>query len=142
MRKLPVFMSQKPKPPKISIPSCVAENRDAKDEWIRITTILGDKADGRDRSLLEDYCLTHALVRSLRQRVDDEGYTLESPKTGSSYTNPTVNTLTSMQGHLAALRRDLYFTPKSRIEKQTKATMSKSKSIKDSLNEDETQSDE
>ena len=99
----------------------------AKAEWLRIVAIMGDKIDKRDRSLLIDYCLTHAEVIALRRTVQFEGHKLVGPK-GGEYINPTVNLLISRQTHLASLRRDLYFTPKSRIEKQAKS-LSKGKSI-------------
>jgi phage terminase small subunit len=97
----------------------IAEDPEAKREYVRVVQLLGEKLDERDRSLLCEYALIHAEIQELRVAVDLEGRVLVGPK-GGSYLNPTVNLLISRQGHLAQLRRDLYFTPKSRIEKQTK----------------------
>jgi phage terminase small subunit len=129
--------SPKPPPP-IKVPIEVAENVEAKKEFLRVMQILDGKLDGRDQSLLVDYALTHAEIMELRVCVASEGRVLEGPK-GGAYLNPTVNLLISRQGHLGQLRRDLYFTPKSRIEKQHKAALSKGRAIRDSLAQDDDQ---
>ena len=114
-------MIKPPRPPaRVSIPVEIAEIAAAKQEWVRIHNLLADKLDVRDHSLLIDYCLTFAEIIELRDTVAIEGRTLTSDK-GGSYINPTMNLLISRQSHMASLRRDLYFTPKSRIEKQNKA---------------------
>lgn len=118
-------------PKKLPIPLEVAEDGEAKLEWIRVVQALADKVDRRDISLLTDYCLTHSEIKELRLSVATEGRTLEGPK-GGMYINPTVNLLISRQSHISQLRRDLYFTPKSRIEKQSK-TAAKGNSIRDSI---------
>ena len=122
----------KPTPPKrYNVPIEVAENAEAKREYLRVCGLLDGKMDERDRSLLVDYALTHAEIITLRASVDIEGYTCIGEK-GGSYVNPTVNVMTSRITHLSQLRRDLYFTPRSRIEKKTNPK-SKSASIRDNI---------
>lgn len=99
-------------------------------EYKRIMTVLGDKADALDHSLLVDYAQTYSDILDLKSLVDQEGLKLVSTK-GGEYINPTWNMLVSRQSHMAALRRDLYFTPKSRAEKRKKAGLS----ARDSLDE-------
>lgn len=84
-------------------------------EYHRICDLLGAKIKDEDHSLLIDYAQTYSDVIQLRAKCQDKP-TLTSDK-GNEYINPTVNLLISRQSHLAALRRDLYFTPKSRVDK-------------------------
>lgn len=88
----------------------------AREEFIRILRLLDGKVNAFDESLIVDYANTHGDVIKLKEEVAMQGYTLEGVK-GGNYINPTVNILISRQSHLAALRRDLFFTPRSRGEK-------------------------
>lgn len=129
----------KPPPPRfgMSVPMEVATNPEAKIEYCRVIKLLEGKLDERDRSLLISYSLTHAEIIALRLEIEmTGGRMLEGPK-GGMYINPVYNMLISREGQLAQLRRDLYFTPKSRIEKQNKATLSKARSIRDNIQKDD-----
>ncbi len=84
-------------------------------EYHRVCDLLQGKIKDEDHSLLIDYAQTYSDVIQLRAETQN-CHTLTSDK-GNSYINPTVNLLISRQSHLAALRRDLYFTPKSRVDK-------------------------
>ncbi len=88
-------------------------------EYKRIVIALNEKISALDHSLLVDYAQTYSDILDLRSMVEQEGMKLISEK-GGEYINPTLNILISRQSHMAALRRDLYFTPKSRVEKQGK----------------------
>ncbi len=83
-----------------------------------------------DISLIADYAITHAEIIRLREFVAMEGLTLIGAK-GGEYTNPKQNILSGQMAHIAQLRRDLYFTPKSRAEKQK--PQGKAQSILDAL---------
>lgn len=127
----------------MTVPIEVAEKREAKLEYCRVVRLLKGKLDERDRSLLVSYALTHSEIIELRIEIDSTGgRMLEGPK-GGMYINPMYNMLISRESQLAQLRRDLYFTPKSRIEKQTKGTLSKARSIRENiLKEQNTSEDE
>lgn len=88
-------------------------------EYRRVTTALGNKANELDMSLLIEYAQTFADTVNLRTQVEEEGVKLIGAK-GGEYINPTVGLLSSRLQHLAQLRRDLYFTPRSRIERVNK----------------------
>lgn len=100
-------------------------------EWKRVVVLLEGKFDPRDISLLMDYCITHAEILDLRVRVGSDEMLMGVK--GGCYMNPLLTVMMNRQAHLSALRRDLYFTPKSRIEKQSKGTLSKAKQIKNSV---------
>lgn len=105
-------------------------------EYKRVIALLEGRLDERDRSLLSDYAITHSEIIELRTLVSRQGRMFEGTK-GGYYINPIVNLLSSRQAHIAQLRRDLYFTPKSRIEKQAKATQAKGTTVRDKLDNDE-----
>ena len=124
----------KPIPPvklQFSFPIEVAEHPEAKAELVRVLKLLHGKVDDRDKSLLIDYAMTHAEIINLRMLIGDD-YTLTGAK-GGEYTNPLVNIMAGKQSHLASLRRDLYFTPKTRVEKKNNATKTKTQGIRDTL---------
>jgi P27 family predicted phage terminase small subunit len=126
-------MPKPPPPPKYRIPAHVGKT-DATQEYIRILKQLDGKIGPLDESLLVDYANTHAEVIELTDDVRIQGRTLTGPK-GGEYINPTMNLLISRQSHLAALRRDLFFTPRSRGEKAK--PQGKAQSILDKLMEDD-----
>lgn len=103
---------------------------EAEREYQRVRKALGVDIKQVDESLLRDYAITHAEIIQLRSIVLNEGIKLVGIK-GGEYLNPTVNVLMHKQSHLAALRRDLFFTPKSRADKIK--TKSKAASILASL---------
>lgn len=87
-------------------------------EFKRCVKDLG-RLTPQDASLLADYANTFAQCIKLQKDVDKEGYKLVGPK-GGEYLNPSVTLLMHKQGLLKELRRDLFFTPKSRTEKPPK----------------------
>lgn len=97
----------------------------ARAEYMRITKLLGDKVNKFDLSLLIDYCITHGEIIKLRSVCTNEGEVLVGPK-GGTYINPRTNILLSKISHLSSLRRDLFFTPKSRADKVGKPNKAKS----------------
>jgi P27 family predicted phage terminase small subunit len=99
-------------------------------EWQRIVKELGDKLTAVDASLLADYCQMYADCIDLRHRVEKEGELVMSSK-GIMYTNPTLSILMNRENRLFLLRSQLYFTPKSRNEKQR--TQGKARSVLDAL---------
>jgi len=109
----------------------------AREEYIRIAKHLDGEVSVVDESLLIDYANTHAEVLELQDAVDLEGRKLTGPK-GGEYINPTYNLMISRQSHLAALRRDLFFTPRSRGEKAKPD--GKAMSIWEKLNKDDDES--
>lgn len=93
------------------------KNKDARREFVRVVNEIGmDKLRPVDISLLLEYAIMHGDIIELMDEVRVEGYMLVSAK-GGAYVNPKQNVLSSKQAHLAQLRRDLYFTPRSRVEK-------------------------
>mgnify|MGYP000224021729 CR=1 FL=1 len=89
----------------------------ARKEFRRCAKDLVGVVNDLDLSLLADYSQAFSDVISLTKIVEDEGYTLTSPKTGGKYVNPTANLLVGRRRELAALRKDLTFTPRSRGDK-------------------------
>ena len=131
-------MSKKQPPPPpaskpLQIPNHITDGI-AREEYIRVVRTLGNKLTPVDRSLLADYAITYADVIRLSEEVETEGHKLTGPK-GGEYLNPTTTLVMHKQSLLASLRRDLFFTPKSRGEK-SKPT-GKAMSIKDALNVDD-----
>lgn len=108
--------SKPPPPPPKGVPPEL-QDAWAAYEYKRVTGLLGKSLKPQDHSLLIDYAQTYSDVIQLRADVKLQGHTLVSDK-GNAYINPTTNLLISRESHLAALRRDLYFTPKSRVDKQ------------------------
>lgn len=107
-----------PNPPPanpLSLPAWVVDP-EARAEYKRLIQILGKNITPVDRSLLVDYCVLHGQILELQNAVDIEGHKLSGPK-GGEYLNPTATFLMQKQSLLAALRRDLFFTPRSRGEK-------------------------
>lgn len=121
-----------PPVPVITIPSYVSDPL-AIAEFNRCLKHLG-RLTPMDRSLLADYCNVFAECINLQKIVDEEGYKLTGPK-GGEYLNPTVTLLMHKQGLISQLRRDLFFTPKSRGEK-AKPT-GKALSILEQINNDD-----
>lgn len=105
---------------------------EARLEFKRVVDILGQNATLLDQSLLADYASTYAEVLDLERLLKDEDRVLWGAK-GGAYTNPLVNQIASAKGHLSNLRRDLFFTPKSRGEK--KKTQTKAKSLLERIND-------
>lgn len=103
-----------------SVPRIVVANEEAHAEFVRIVTELDGKLKGQDLSLISDYCLLHADCIKLTEECEGEPFTCMSEK-GGSYVNPIHNVLSGKRAALAQLRRDLYFTPKSRAEKAPKS---------------------
>ncbi len=126
-------------PPKLAVPVPIhiAEDPQAKAEFIRVVLLLGDKVDKRDVSLLADYAKVYSEIIDLRTDIGVEGRVLVGAK-GGSYLNPLVNLLSGKESLIAQLRRDLYFTPKSRIEKQTKGNaLTRTQNIRNTVDADE-----
>lgn len=111
-------------------PPPTLRGKDQVAEWNRVTKELNGKLSELDRSLLVDYCNCYINCIDLRDKVGDN-LTLVGPK-GGEYMNPLVSILMHEQNFLAQLRRDLYFTPKSRQEKRGRT--GKGASILESLN--------
>lgn len=115
-----------PVPPYVTDPVAITEFKRCCKELGRITQM--------DLSLLADYSNTFAQCIKLQKDADKEGYKLMGPK-GGEYLNPTVTLLMHKQGLLKELRRDLFFTPKSRTEKPPKGE-SKVRTLIDDINDD------
>jgi len=119
----------------------------AEREFSRVYKELGrDKIKEVDLSLLADYAQAYADCVGLKERIfgkhgnhtkqrtQGEGLTLEGPK-GGEYLNPVYVALMNRRDNLAQLRRDLYFTPKSRSEKKP-LSKSKGRSLMDKIDND------
>lgn len=118
----------------MSLPSWAATDALAKEEFVRLKQIIGDRLSPVDRSLVVDYCTLTAEIRRLQEMVEEEGHKLTGPK-GGEYLNPTVTLLMQKQSLLANLRRDLFFTPRSRGEKAKPS--GKALSIREKLDVDD-----
>lgn len=122
-----------PPPPKLAVEMPPWLNDvDAKFEFRRVVAILGQNVKPEDQSLLGDYAMAHANVLDLRRCCLGAQRILLGAK-GGAFTNPIFQQLAGAESHLATLRRDLFFTPKSRGEK--KKTQLKAKSLIDRINE-------
>jgi P27 family predicted phage terminase small subunit len=104
----------------------------ARAEFKRVVAILGQNVGALDQSLLADYAATYAHCQDLEDAWRKMGTVLMSAK-GGAYPNPVYSQWQGMCGHLANLRRDLFFTPKSRGEK--KKSQSKAQTLLDRINE-------
>lgn len=89
---------------------------EARAEWERITPHIEANCLPVDLSLLSDYCRLHSSVVALANQETQEGIKIMGPN-GAECLNPTTKLLNERTNRLALLRRDLYFTPKSRAEK-------------------------
>ncbi len=117
LRCLPNKMKSypKPKPPSsqlILAPSWLSDIR-ARTEYIRIVKELGGNLKQVDISLIADYAKSFARIFVLEEKVLEHGATSVSSK-GAEYVGPWMTMLMAERTHLATLRRDLFFTPKSR----------------------------
>jgi P27 family predicted phage terminase small subunit len=113
-----VFMSKTPASPpaKVVAPGYIRNDDMALEEFTRVVRELGGVLRPVDVSLLASYALAHAECIRVREACQGEDYVKEGMK-GGTYVNPIFNLLTQKENTLASLRRDLYFTPKSRAEK-------------------------
>jgi len=117
------------------LPAYVGDKEHAIEEFDRIVCELKGQIRQVDLSLIIHYVILHHDCIIIQEAADASEFALEGAK-GGSYTNPLQNLLVSKQNSLAQLRRDLYFTPRSRAEK-TKPS-GKAKGILEALNAGQT----
>lgn len=72
----------------------------------RLNEIRAYTPEEQDR--VEEYALCLAQVKIMRARIEIEGETLYSEKTGGVYTNPLYNQLQSVQNRMDKLRDSLF----------------------------------
>jgi P27 family predicted phage terminase small subunit len=98
------------------IPDFLVTNPVALAEWDRVVEILLDAnaITALDVAVLASYCLNYALWVELAQKVEEEGVTAVSPKTGAPYIAPWFSAMNQAQAAMNAAAAQLALSPKAR----------------------------